>query len=200
LRDIQFGSAHALVFAEYYRKMKTVDKTVPVWDIVVRVTLWTLVLGVLGAALTEDFLRVHEWLGYAALTAVSLRILWGLAGTRYARFSQFVRSRRDTLRYATSLAAFREPRYLGHNPLGGWMIVVLMMMVMMAGLTGWLAMDVFDGAEWMEEVHEAFANGLLLLIILHVAGVIFASLHHGENLVKAMFSGRKRALGPRDIA
>ena len=179
--------------------MKTDDETVPVWDIVVRVTYWTGVLGVLGAALTEDFLGVHEWLGYAAIAALSLRILWGFAGTRYARFSQFMRSRGETLRYAVLLAAFREPRYLGHNPLGGWMIAVLIAMVLMAGLTGWLALEVFAGAEWMEEVHEIFANGLLLLVVLHVAGVIFTSLHHGENLVKAMLNGRKRAPGPRDV-
>ena len=176
-----------------------------VWDPFVRVAHWTLVIGVLGAWLTSEIDHkaaeaVHEWLGYLVLAVLALRIPWGWIGTRYARFSQFVRPPRETLAYARTVAAGAEPRHLGHNPLGAWMIVALIVMAAAASLSGWLFVtDRFWGEEWLEETHEALANGLLALVALHVAGVVFSSLRHRENLVRAMITGRKRAPGPGDV-
>jgi len=176
------------------------EGTVKVWDIFVRIAHWSLVVAVAGAWVTEDFGAVHEWLGYAALIIVSLRLIWGVVGTRYARFTGFVRSPEATIAYAKQMLAFRAPRYIGHNPLGSYMIVALIVMIALTGLTGWLyTTDQFWGVKWMEELHEATANGLLLLIALHVCGVLVSSLAHRENLVRAMFSGRKRAPEPSDI-
>ena len=99
--------------------------------------------------------------------------------------------RKNRLRDAARL---RAPRHLGHNPAGGAMVVALL--AMLAGITAtgfMMTTDAFWGAQWVEDLHEGFVNATLLLIALHVAGVIFASLEHGENLVRAMFTGRKRA-------
>jgi cytochrome b len=178
---------------------------VRVWDPFVRIAHWTLAVSVLGAWITAELegkaaAALHEWLGYAALVVLALRIAWGWAGLRYARFSQFVRTPRQTLAYAKSVAALAEPRYIGHNPLGGWMIVVLLSMAAAASASGWLFVtDRFWGEEWLEETHEALADGLLGLVALHVAGVVFASLRHRENLARAMLTGRKRAPGPGDV-
>jgi cytochrome b len=179
---------------------------VRVWDPLVRVLHWTLVASILAAWITgeiekEAAQRFHEWAGYAALAIVALRLPWGLFGTRYARFPQFLRGPRATLAYAGQVAAGREPRHLGHNPLGGWMVVTLLAAVAAAGLSGWLmTTDRFWGVEWVEEVHEALANTLFALAGLHVAGVVFTSLRHRENLVRAMLTGRKRPPQPGDVA
>jgi len=128
------------------------------------------------------------------LAVIALRMAWGWTGTHYARFSEFVRGPAHTLAYARSVAALSEPRYLGHNPLGGWMVVALLAMATAAGLSGWLSVtDRFWGVKWVQELHEALANTLYALVGLHVAGVIYTSVRHRENLVRAMFTGRKRA-------
>ena len=169
-----------------------------VWDAFVRIAHWTLVLCVIAAWFARG--APHEWLGYAALIIVVLRILWGFAGTRYARFAQFVRGPTPTLAYAARVLARREERYLGHNPLGGWMIVALLGMLVLVGGSGWLATtDRYWGVEWVEELHEALANGLAALAFLHVGGVVYSSLRHRENLVAAMLTGRKRAPAAGDV-
>lgn len=179
-----------------------VAATVPVWDLFVRVFHWTLVACVALAWVTGDEARsAHEALGYGVLTLVALRVAWGWLGPRYARFGQFVQGPGTVARYTRAVLAWRAPRYVGHNPLGGWMVVALLLMLTAVGLSGWmLATEAFFGDEWMEEVHEALANGLLGLIALHVGGVVLSSIEHGENLVRAMFSGRKRTPSKDDIA
>jgi len=170
-----------------------------VWDPLVRVAHWTLVTCVLTAWLTAELeseggRRAHEWLGYAALAVIAVRAVWGWAGPGYARFTDFVRGPAPTMAYARLVAARAEPRYLGHNPLGGWMVIALLMMAIAAGVSGWLSVtDRFWGVKWVQELHEALANTLLWLAAFHVAGVIYTSVRHRENLVRAMFTGRKRA-------
>ena len=172
---------------------------VRVWDPLVRVAHWTLVACVLAAWLTAELeseagRRAHEWLGYGALAAIAVRVVWGWAGPGYARFSEFVRGPAQTMAYARLVAARTEPRHLGHNPLGGWMVVALLVMVAAAGGSGWLSVtDRFWGVKWVQELHEALANTLLWLAGFHVVGVIYTSVRHRENLVRAMFTGRKRA-------
>ena len=99
----------------------------------------------------------------------------------------------STSTYATGLAG-TEPRYLGHNPLGGWMIVFLITGIALTGFTGWLyTTDQYWGVKWVGELHEGLASTLLGLIALHVAGVVFASRRHHENLAVSMLHRRKRA-------
>ena len=179
----------------------TGSPAVRVWDPLVRIGHWALVACVAAAWITHEGGHVwHERFGYATLVIVAIRLLWGVVGPRHARFARFVRGPAATLAYAGRTLAGNEPRYIGHNPLGGWMIVALLLCIVLAGASGWLyTTDAFWGVEWVEEVHEFFANALLVLVALHIAGVVFASVRHGENLARAMLSGKKRAPGPGDV-
>jgi len=170
-------------------------RTVRVWDPLVRIGHWTLVAAVAVAWLSHEGPAVlHDNAGYLALAVVALRLLWGFLGPRPARFADFLCGPAATLAYARALAAGREPRFLGHNPLGGWMILALLATVAATGVSGWLAgTDAFWGVAWVEELHGALADALLALVALHVAGVLVTSWRHGENLVRAMLTGRKRA-------
>jgi len=171
---------------------------VKVWDAFVRIAHWMLVACVAAAWFTRQHL--HEWIGYAALAVMALRILWGLIGSKYARFAGFVRSPGKTFSYARAVMQGAEPRYLGHNPLGGWMIVALLGTVALVGATGWLATtDRYWGVEWVEDLHEALADALLVLVALHVAGVVLTSVRQRENLPRAMITGRKAAPRPGDV-
>lgn len=175
---------------------------VKVWDRLVRLLHWTLVASVALAWLTTEWRTGwHQPVGYLGLAAMVLRLVWGFVGSRHARFAQFLHAPGATLAYLRQVLARREPRYLGHNPLGGWMILALLASIAGLALTGWLyTTDRFWGDETVETVHRTLAWGMLGLIALHVAGVVFTSLRHHENLVAAMFSGRKRPAAGDDQA
>lgn len=176
--------------------------TVKVWDPVVRLSHWLLVASVaLAWITTEGYGRWHERTGYLALAVAVVRIFWGFTGPRYARFSQFLRSIRHTLAYARSVIASRQPRYLGHNPLAGWMALALLLMILLVTGTGVLyTTDTYWGVEWVEELHELLAYLMLPLIALHIIGAIATSRHHKENLVASMLHGIKRVAEQDDIA
>lgn len=206
--------------------------SVKVWDPLVRIFHWSLVAAFAFAWFTGDEESwLHEWAGYAVIGLVLARIVWGFIGTRYARFSDFVYRPSTILGYARKALIGKEQRYLGHNPLGGMMIIALLVSLLATGVTGvalqgaeqgtgpfvWpvsaapvaapvvistaMAIDDEDengeeeneaNKELWEELHELFANLTLLLVALHIAGVIIGSLVHRENLVRSMFTGRKR--------
>lgn len=175
---------------------------VRIWDPAVRLFHWSLVTAFVIAWLTGEGSRVvHEWAGYVVAALVVFRLVWGLVGPRYARFGQFIRSPRMIARYLADMLKRREPRYLGHNPAGGAMIVVLLAMLAGTALTGWMyTTEAYWGVEWVEETHEFLANLLLLLVGLHIAGVLVASWVHHENLVRAMWTGKKRRPDADDVA
>ena len=167
--------------------------TVRVWDPLVRVFHWTLAGSFLGAYALEDPRLLHETLGYVALAAVMIRIVWGFVGSEHARFADFVPGPAGLLRYIRDALAGRERRYLGHNPAGGAMVVVLLTMVIVLAVSGWMmTTDAYFGVEWLETLHETVANLTLGLVIFHILGVVWESRRHGENLVLAMVSGMKR--------
>lgn len=168
--------------------------TVPVWDPFVRVFHWGLVgLFALAFATGDEIEWLHLAGGYAIDALVALRVAWGFAGPRHARFGDFVRPPREVWAYMRDAARLRAPRHLGHNPAGGAMVIALLAMLAGICATGFMmTMDAFWGAQWVEDLHEGLVNAMLVLIALHVAGVAFASLAHGENLVRAMITGRKR--------
>jgi len=169
-------------------------RTVKVWDPLVRIGHWSLVVCVaVSWATGEGGKGWHEGFGYAALAIITVRLLWGFVGSRHARFSEFVRAPSATIAYGLRVLAGTEPRYIGHNPLGGWMIVFLIAVIVLTGFTGWLyTTDAYWGIKWVGELHEGLASSLLVLIALHVAGVVFASVRHHENLAAAMLHGKKR--------
>lgn len=172
-----------------------------VWDALVRSLHWLLVAGVAAAWLTRSgWGKWHEWIGYATLVLIGVRVAWGWIGPRYARFSDFVRTPSATLGYAKRLLGGGEPRYIGHNPLGGWMILALIVVTALAGVSGWLyTTDAYWGNEQVESLHEGLSIAVLALIALHVCGVLFASFRHRENLVASMIHGRKRPPASGDV-
>ena len=176
--------------------------SVKVWDPFVRLFHWGLAASFVIAWITADeWDSLHHWAGYAAGALIALRLIWGLIGTRYARFTQFIKSPTATLKYLGDILRGTEPRYLGHNPAGAAMIIALMLAMAGCALTGWMyTTTMFWGSEWVEETHEALANGLLFLVLLHVGGVLLASIRHHENLVRAMITGRKRHPATDDIS
>lgn len=167
---------------------------VAVWDLPVRVLHWTLAAAVAGAWLTrERYGRLHEVCGYVAAAAVALRLAWGFVGGPRARFADFVRGPRVASRYLLDVVRGRERRHLGHNPLGGWMIVALLGATAAVAFSGWLfTTDRFWGDPQVESWHDALAWTMLGLVVLHVAGVVFTSLRQRENLPLAMWRGTKR--------
>lgn len=173
----------------------TPPATVKVWDPFIRVFHWSLATLFLVAYATGDEIEgLHIAAGYIVAALIALRLVWGFVGPQHARFSSFLRPPRDILAYLRDIALLRAPRYLGHNPAGGAMVVALLVMLGGTCVTGYaMTTDTFWGAKWIEEVHETCANLTLGLAMVHVLGVIVASFEHNENLVKSMITGRKRA-------
>ena len=166
-----------------------------VWGRSTRLLHWTLAVSMIASFVThEGGGRWHEWTGYVALAAASLRVLLGFFASGMWRFSGFLRGVGATLDYARAVLQRREPHFLGHNPLGGWMVVALLVDAILVGATGWLYVtDRFWGVQWLEELHGALGHLLIPLFVLHVAGVVFTSIRQKENLAAAMVHGRKRA-------
>ena len=180
---------------------------ISVWDPLVRLFHWVLVGAFVLAWVTEDeWMTLHSYAGYTIAGLLLFRLLWGFFGPRYARFTDFVKSPSTVIGYLNDLKSLRAKRYIGHNPAGGAMIVVLLLSLLAACFTGmlaygsvgsgplvgWFANQGSYGSEWWEEIHEFFANFTLLLVFVHVGGVIFESFFHKENLIKSMWTGLKR--------
>lgn len=164
-----------------------------VWDLPVRLFHWMLALSFAGAWLTAESERwrdVHVVLGYTAGLLVVLRIVWGIVGTRHARFASFVRGPRRVVAYLRSLVERRPEHAVGHNPAGGWAIVALLASTLAVVATG-LVIEGGSAPRGMGDLHEGLATAMLALVGLHVAGVVVGSLAHRENLVRPMFTGRK---------
>ncbi|HRD87973.1 MAG: cytochrome b/b6 domain-containing protein [Candidatus Accumulibacter sp.] len=196
--------------------------TVPVWDPLLRLFHWTLLFsfclawfseGEVFESLADRFdgelmQLLHAWAGYAIAGLLLWRLLWGFGGPRHARFSDFVFSPRIVLTYLRDVLTLRARRHLGHNPAGGAMIVAMLLALLatvVSGLAlyaadkglGPLAAFFVDSSEALidaiKETHEVATDVTLLLIAGHLLGVVWESLLHRENLVRAMITGRKRA-------
>ena len=193
--------------------MSTVSATkiseINVWDPLVRVFHWSLAAAFFIAYFTDGELQdVHVWAGYVIAGLLVVRLVWGFIGSRHARFSDFVHSPATALIYTKDVLLGRARRYIGHNPAGGAMIVLLLLSLAITTISGmalygadaWrgplagLLQNVDDESiDMLKEVHEFFSHLTLALVAFHVLGVIWESLLHKENLVRAMFTGRKRA-------
>lgn len=213
--------------------MKTTENMIKVWDPIVRIGHWTLVIAFFTAYFTEDdLLKQHVWAGYVVGAIVCLRLLWGFVGTKHAKFGDFVRSPAITLNYIRELMTGNAKRFIGHNPAGGAMVVALLIGLTSTVSSGLMLYAIEEDAgplaawvaassastgtpilisrayaddddndedesreEFWEETHEFFANLTLFLVGLHIAGVLFSSYAHKENLIRGMFTGKKRS-GP----
>lgn len=180
-----------------------------VWDLPLRITHWLLVLAVLGSYVSYKlglaYFKVHVWCGYTVLVLAAFRILWGVLGTRHARFASFVRGPATTLRHAKDLARGRARRHAGHNPLGAWMVLALLGGLLAQALTGLFANDEIASTGplyatignalslKLTSVHRLLFDGIAAAIGLHVAAVLAYQLLKKDKLIRAMFTGRKPA-------
>ncbi|WVH08970.1 MAG: Cytochrome b [Fluviibacter phosphoraccumulans EoVTN8] len=171
-----------------------------VWDIPTRIFHWLLVLYFIIAYLTSESERWQLWhvtAGYTFGALLLFRMLWGIVGSRYARFSQFVRSPRQVLAYLSSLLTRSPEHFTGHNPAGALAIVGILSLNLLTVLTGWASFN--DYGDWIGELHEGIVNVLLIIIGVHIVGVLVSSVLHRENLVRAMINGHKRGVAVEAI-
>jgi cytochrome b len=170
-------------------------KQILVWDIPTRVFHWLLVVSFAGAFLTaesERYRDIHVVLGYTLLGLISFRLLWGFAGSRYARFRSFLFKPAEIAAYVVALAKRKPAHYVGHNPAGSVAVFALLALGIASGVTGVVVFqDV--GGDALEELHEVVSYAMLGIVALHIAGVLVSSLLHRENLVRAMITGHKPA-------
>ncbi len=196
--------------------------TVPAWDLPTRVFHWTLVVLIAGAWATFEFseelddprLVWHRWNGLALLTLIVWRILWGFAGPANMRFASFVSSPSAAVRYARDLATGTPRRFLGHNPLGGLVVVVLIALVATIGTLGLFALEHNDlatgplykyaGEAWAKVFTSwhrfLFEPVLLILIAIHITANILYGIVKKEPLIPAMITGNKPAAAYEDGA
>lgn len=175
---------------------------VEVWGLFIRLFHWSLVVAFLVAYVSGDQWRdVHILAGYAALVLIVFRLFWGVCGGRYARFSNFVKSPKAVAAYFRKFWNRAEDRYLGHNPAGGIMILLLLGLVTAVSVSGaLLTTDIFWGSEAMDIIHGALAELTLLCIGLHIFAAFVVGRRRGENLVWSMITGRKRAPEEGDVS
>jgi cytochrome b len=178
-----------------------------VWDLPLRLFHWLLVALLatswISAELGGNAMQVHQWSGVSVLTLIVFRIAWGFLGGTHARFTSFVRSPAAALAYATALRRGEQQRFLGHNPLGGWMVLALLLSLSIQAGTGLFANDdiMIEGplaarvskqtSDLMTLIHDVNFNVLLALIALHVLAALFYLLVKRENLIVPMVTGNK---------
>ena len=171
----------------------TVIRKVLVWDAPVRVFHWLMVFSFVGAYLTaesESWRLLHVTLGYTMAGLVAFRIVWGVLGTRHARFSNFVRGPRSVARYLGAHLRGQPEHHIGHNPAGALAIVAMLALTLAITASGWAVFN-DAGADWLDAAHEFASNAMLAVIGIHIAGVLLASKLGRENLIVAMITGRK---------
>lgn len=168
-------------------------RRVPVWDAPVRVVHWLMVASFAAAWFTAESERwrlLHVSAGYTLAGLVAFRLVWGLIGTRHARFASFVRGPAAVIGYLRGLLSGHSTHTPGHNPAGALAILALLGGSALLTASGWALYHELGG-EWLEEAHELLANGLLALVAVHVVAVVVSSRLHRENLVRAMVDGRQ---------
>ncbi|MEO5558844.1 MAG: cytochrome b/b6 domain-containing protein [Dokdonella sp.] len=182
------------------------DIPIRVWDLPTRIFHWTLVGLIALQFASGEFsllpMQWHYWLGYATLALIVFRVLWGFAGSQTSRFTHFMRSPRAVLRYFADVAHGRETRTPGHNPVGGWSVLLMLAVVALQAISGLFTSDdiseegplvarVSDATvSLMTSIHHLNRYALLLLIAVHVGAVGLHYVKRNENLVAPMLHGR----------
>ena len=191
-------------------------RSVKVWDLPTRIFHWVLVASILLAYFTSSgrprgfLFGLHLIGGYSVVLLLVFRLVWGVLGGEHARFASFLRGWTAVQEHARRLAALTPGRKLGHNAIGGWMIVLMLGTLLAIVTTGLLAQGVTGGAgplsrvlpvglvEPVGAVHQWLGTAILVLAALHVAGVLAESFLNRENLVRAMITGKKYVEAARD--
>ncbi len=191
--------------------MQSRTTRITVWDRFIRLFHWTLLAAVVISFYTTKTMgapflfpiEVHAQAGYLIIGLLVFRFIWGLVGSTYARFSTFLYGPKTTAQYTKALITRRAPRYASHNPLGGWMVILLLASLAFQAVSGlFLSDDIFFQAplyglfgpalgDVLPRLHSWNSDLLLILIGIHLAGLIWHALQ-GEHLVSAMLTGVKR--------
>lgn len=182
-------------------------KKIRVWDLPTRLFHWSVVALVIVSWITAEIggtaMQYHLWSGYTILSLVLFRLLWGVLGSETARFTHFLRGPRAVMAYAR---AFFKPDYrptLGHNPLGGWSVIALLLVLALQATTGLFANDdiLTEGplyhlvskrtSDFLSTVHSTAFDVLMVLVAIHISAILLYRLRHGENLLKPFLTGDK---------
>jgi cytochrome b len=186
-------------------------RQVEVWDLPTRVFHWALVAAIIGSVTTVQlhWMAWHARFGYAILTLVIWRVLWGFLGSENARFAHFLKGPGAVLAHLGHLVARRPDCETSHNPLGGWAVIALLALVAVQAATGLFANDdiLFRGplaatvgkamSDRITGWHYRIKDLLLVMIALHLAAAILYRLWPRHRLVEAMVTGRKTL--PHDV-
>ena len=179
-------------------------QTITVWDPLIRIFHWSLLIAYTVAYFTQeqDYNR-HLQSGYFILALIAVRLSWGVIGTQYARFTNFIYRPSTIYQYIKALINKQPPAYKGHNPAGGFMVMLLLICLLILCISG-VALDAAENRsgpfanthlflyqDIIVGVHSVFTYISLTLIVLHITGVLFSSFIHKENLVRAMITGKK---------
>lgn len=183
------------------------DRPLLVWDLPLRLFHWSLVICFVGAWLSAESERWKLWhvsFGYSMGLLLVWRLMWGVAGSRYARFSQFVTGPAAVKAYLLSYIERRPQQHIGHNPAGAWAIVAILATILLTVVSGYFIYE-RDAGEWVANLHELVADSLMGLVGLHVSAVLLMALVYKKNLVLPMLSGKKsvapsEAITPPHIA
>jgi len=185
------------------------QEKIRIWDLPVRLFHWTLVVLMVVSYVTAqvggDWMKLHFWSGYTILTLLLFRIVWGFVGSTTARFTHFVKGPVAAIEHLKELAATDRPRDIGHNPLGGAMVLALLAGVLLQVIAGLFSADTDEGTvsgplanlapdKWVDRAtafHHFWVNILLVLVALHVLAALIYLVWKRQNLIGAMFTGHK---------
>ena len=199
----------------YSRDKQAESRSVKVWDGPVRLFHWLLVPLICFSWWSgeEHYMEWHRLSGYAILALLVFRIFWGLAGSRTARFGQFLRGPAAVAAYARTLTARDKTEADGHNPLGGWSVALMLLALVAMVVAGLFAVDIdgfesgplavfvsFDQGRAAAEWHETIFNVILALVALHLAAILFYLIWKRQNLISAMIHGRRKANASEQVA
>lgn len=178
-----------------------------VWDVPTRLFHWLLVGLVIFSFVTGKIgltaMKYHEWSGFAILVLVGFRLVWGFVGGQQSRFSTFVKGPATVIHHAASLLSKASRRHIGHNPLGGWSIMAMLISLLIQAGTGLFANDdiITEGplyhliskqtSDWLTGIHHLNQKILLALVVVHIGAVIFYLIVKRDNLIKPMITGNK---------
>jgi len=179
-----------------------------IWDLPTRLFHWVLAGSFALAWITaeaDEWLAVHVFCGYLMLGLVAFRLLWGVVGSHFARFTSFWFSPKQAIHYLKEVASGQAARHIGHNPTGSWAIYILLTLTLVVAASGWITLGAdeqqglaagwfsFSQAKLFKEVHEIVATLMLVVVGGHIAGVVVESVMHKENLARSMVTGLKMA-------
>lgn len=190
---------------EYFFQELSMNQTI-VYDLPTRVFHWLFALlftvaFVIGNTVDDDstLFSYHMIAGIVLCFLVVLRIIWGIVGTKYARFTGFSLHPRELALYLKGLLTGDNRKWAGHNPASSWAAIAMMAFALGLAVTGYL-MATGQGGEDLEELHELLANGFLIIVLLHLTGIALHTVRHRDAVWKSMFSGRKTDISEENLS